>query len=224
MNLNAAHIDKGHMTAIQNHIEKYIGKIDYIFHEHLSDNVHIDVCIIKPSEKIPYAVLVTMGMSAKPMNTPVGYNCSYCELLAVLPKEWKLAEEDFKDENNYWPIRTLKKLAVYPHACNTYLRLGHSIPNNDPPSPYAKNTKLCCSLLDVPPKEIPSKEDFIKLHLKNGKDIFFWNLFPIYREEMDFKLKQGYEKLIDLVESRGIATIVDPNRINVCKKAFSFFK
>ncbi|MFA5856509.1 MAG: suppressor of fused domain protein [Candidatus Pacearchaeota archaeon] len=212
-------LEEEEMKAITEHIEKNVGKIEGIFHEFLSDNVHIDICLIKPTEKRPYNILVTMGMSAKPMNIPKGYNFPYAELVIYLPKNWKLSQDDFKDEKNYWPIRWLKKLAVYPHACNTYIGIQHTIPNEgNPPKSFAENTKLCCMLVDAP----VLTEDLFNLKLKN-KTIAFWNLFPIYKEEMDYKLEKGYEELMNRFEKNNVSNVVDINRKNLCKRGLFGF-
>ena len=91
---------------ISDHIEKHIGKIHQVFHELVSDQVHIDVYWVKPTPKRPFHTLVTSGMSDKPMNTPDGVDdCDFAELSICLPEDWKVSQEDFKDEKNYWPVR-----------------------------------------------------------------------------------------------------------------------
>jgi hypothetical protein len=103
------------IEAISDDIEKQIGKIEIVFHEIVSDIVHIDVHWVKPTEKFPFHSFVTSGMSDKPMNVPKGMEAhKYAELCIFLPANWPLSvepyqttEEAFKDENNYWPIRWL---------------------------------------------------------------------------------------------------------------------
>ncbi|AJS59305.1 hypothetical protein UB51_13440 [Paenibacillus sp. IHBB 10380] len=45
---------------ISKHVEKYIGEIDGVFHEIISDLVHIDILIVKPTKKRNYYTLVTL--------------------------------------------------------------------------------------------------------------------------------------------------------------------
>ena len=59
------------------------------------------------------------------------------ELMIALPAEWKLADSQLEDERWYWPIRNLKALARLPHEYETWLGFGHTVPNGDPPEPYA---------------------------------------------------------------------------------------
>ncbi|MFQ8729789.1 MAG: suppressor of fused domain protein [Enterocloster bolteae] len=43
---------------------------EFVFHELLSDLVHIDVNIMRPDETHPYYVMYTTGMSDMPMTLP----------------------------------------------------------------------------------------------------------------------------------------------------------
>ncbi|PKB45078.1 suppressor of fused protein SUFU [Cellulophaga sp. RHA19] len=203
------------INEISDHIEKHIGKIDMVFHELVSDQVHIDVHWVKPTKEFPYHTLVTSGMSDKPMETPEGVtNCEYAELSICLPQEWKISEEDFKDEKNYWPIRLLKYLARFPHEYSTWLGYGHTIPNGNPAKPFAENTKLNTTIL------LPSVifgDDFFTLKLKN-KSINFYALIPLYQEEVSLKLKKGTEALFDGFDKFKVNDIVSVDRPNTAKR------
>ena len=108
--------DEKTLEEISEHIEKHVGPIQMVWHEIISDLVHIDLHYISPSENRDFHVFVTSGMSDKPMNTPEGAeNCKYAELLVSLPSYWPVAEESIKDEENYWPLRMVKRLARMPH-------------------------------------------------------------------------------------------------------------
>ena len=68
----------------------------FVFHEILSDIVHIDVNIIPPDNGRDYYVLWTSGMSDLPMTLPDGdydkKEYERAELFLFLPKDWKFAE------------------------------------------------------------------------------------------------------------------------------------
>src|SRR5690349_21339971 len=51
------------LEQISDHIERHIGKIETVYHELISDTVHIDVHFVKPWGANPYTRLVTSGMS-----------------------------------------------------------------------------------------------------------------------------------------------------------------
>lgn len=207
---------------ISEHIEKHVGKIEMVFHELVSDQVHIDVHWVKPTDERPFHTLITSGMSDKPMSAPEGVeDANYAELCICLPKEWKISDEDFEDENNYWPVRWLKFMARFPHEYDTWLWWGHTIPNGNPAEPFADNTKLNTMLL------LPSvmfNESFQQLSLEN-KTISFFTLIPLYSEEVDLKLKKGAEALFDGFDKFGITDVLDINRPNIAKKKkkFGFF-
>ena len=215
--------DGENIEAISAHIEKHIGKVDMVLHEIVSHLVHIDVHWVKPARRFPFHVLITSGMSDKAMNVPEDHeDLAFAELCILLPSDWNIGIEEFQvaeseetDENNYWPVRWLKTMARFPHEYNTWLGWGHTVPNGMEVEPYAENTTLGCMLL-LPSISLP--KDFFELKTKAGKLIRFYCLYPLYKEEMEYKMNKGKEALIDKFEEYGIMDVVDINRRNVCKK------
>ena len=51
-------------------VQRHLGPIDKVWHEILSDTVHLDVHHLPPSPGRNYHTLVTTGMSDLPMNAP----------------------------------------------------------------------------------------------------------------------------------------------------------
>lgn len=215
--------DENSIELISEHIEKHIGKIEIVFHEIVSDLVHIDVHWVKPTEQFPFHTLVTSGMSDKPMMVPEGLeDHRYAELCILLPEDWQIdgtnfqtMEEAFKNENNYWPVPWLKVIARFPHEYDTWVGYGHTIPNGENAAPFADNTKLGCMIL-FPSLNLGNK--FFTLKKSDNKTINFYCLYPLYKEEMDFKLKNGSDALLDRFEKYKVTDIVDINRKNVCTK------
>ncbi len=204
------------LEAIGDHIEEHLGTIDTVFHEVVSDLVHIDLHHVPPTPERNFHTLVTSGMSDSPMSAPEGMEaCRYAELLACLPPEWPVEYEAFQDEGSYWPLRWLKFLARFPHEYDTWLWEGHTVPNGDPPEPFAPGTRFCCMML-APPLLAPP--EFQELRIAEGKTICFFALIPLYREEMEFKLKRGLEELLGKLDRRGVTELIDPNRRNLCKR------
>jgi hypothetical protein len=81
--------DPASIEAIKRHIEAHLGKIDSVFHELVSDLVHLDVHLIKPAAGRDFHTLVTSGMSDRPMSVPEGAEeYRYSELLIGLPQDW----------------------------------------------------------------------------------------------------------------------------------------
>ncbi|WP_127532292.1 suppressor of fused domain protein [Paenibacillus kobensis] len=208
---------------ISRHVELHIGKIQGVYHEIVSDLVHIDIIVVAPTRERNFYTLVTCGMSNLPMTVPPGAEAyRYAELMLCLPPDWSLSDEAFKKEENYWPIRSLKTLARFPHEYNTWLYMAHTIPNGNPAEPYADGTKLSGMVLSVP-STVESNNDFFNLTLSPDKQVRFYSLIPLYNEEMDYKLKEGADKLFAKLDKAGVTEIVNPKRKNTCGKRFGLF-
>jgi hypothetical protein len=198
------------------HIEQYVGEIDMVYHEIISDLVHIDVHHIKPTSARNVHTLVTTGMSDRPMLPPEQMaDCKYAELLITLPPDWLISSDAFQDEANYWPVRLLKWLARFPHEYETWLWYGHTIPNGNPPEPFHHSTKLDCAML-APPLSL--SEEFHSFQCNEEKEVHFFSVIPLYPEEVTLKLRNGSNALFDLFDKYKIDEVVDLNRRNVAKK------
>ena len=206
---------------ISDHIEKHLGPIDNVWHELISDLVHVDVYVVNPTPARNFYTLVTSGLSEAPMSTPEGAEeLAWAELCICLPPTWPLTQEDFKNESNYWPLRWLKILARFPHEYDTWISYGHTIPNGDPPEPYAPGTKLCCQLL-VPPLLLP--KDFLRLSVTPEKTIHFWQLLPLHADEVQFKLDHGLDALMDKFPEGLDWLVLNPRRRSVCRPWWKFW-
>ncbi|MEO5802443.1 MAG: suppressor of fused domain protein [Verrucomicrobiota bacterium] len=213
--------DPKHIQAIDEHIKKHIGEVSWVFHEIISDLVHIDVHFVNPTNERPFFTLVTSGMSARAMKVPEGAEeLSYAELVLCLPPNWQVLQEDFKNEDNYWPIRLLKMLARMPHEYETWLGAGHTLPNGDPPEPLAGNTNFCGAILASP---ILAPDGFGALQATPELTIHFYSVIPLYAEEMNLKLSKGAEVLFERLEEDQVSELIDVKRKNVAKKRFGLF-
>lgn len=205
-----------YMDEICDHFEKYIGKVDSVFHEIVSEYVHIDVHWIKPTPEKPYHVLFTTGMSDYPMYLPESLehpnNYSHAELMVYLPADWPIGDEEFKNDDNYWPVYFLKMIARFPHQYKTWMAEGHTIPNGEYAEPIA-NTEFGCILL-LPPY-LSAPPEFLQLHTHDDTIINFYSIIPIYAEEMDLKLNEGVEALLELFDTYKISEVIDVYRKNV---------
>jgi hypothetical protein len=216
--------DEKAIDAITRHIEKFIGPADNVFHELISDLVHVDIHVVQPTPERNWYTLVTSGMSDKPMTVPDDdpelQEFKHAELLMCLPPDWPMDQESWEDENNYWPIRWLKIMARMPHEYDTWLGWGHTVPNGDPPEPLAPGTEMCCMLV-MPPVLVDEK--FYQLKVGKNKLINFYALYPIYKEEMDHKLKKGAEGIVEKFSEAEVTELLDMGRKNTCKKKFGLF-
>jgi len=202
---------------VTRHLETHLGSVGMVFHEIVSPYAHIDVHHFPPTPTRSFHVLATTGMSERPMTVPDGVpdDWRFAELLVNLPADWQLSQAAFEDERFYWPVRNLKMLARLPHMYATWLSYAHTVPNGDPPEPYASNTKLCGMIL-IPPLSLTG--EIHRLERRGGQVIRFWNLLPLYAGEMELKLKKGEDELFKLLDQAEISDIVDVDRQNVAAR------
>lgn len=217
----AAPQGEGCIEQIADHIRQHLGQVETVFHEMVSDTVHIDVHCVSATEDFPYVRLVTSGMSDLAMHIPKEVDVPrFTELMVTLPADWKLDQESLKDENWYWPIRMLKTLARMPHKYQTWLGWGHTVPNGDPAEPYAPDTLLNGAII-LPSITVP--DQFHKLRIDDHKQIAFLAVVPLYQEEMELKLRAGTDTLLEQLSKKFVSDVIDPARTNAVKKRFGMF-
>lgn len=198
--------DEKEMEAVENHIQKYFGEFGNVFHELVSEDIHVDICVIPPAKGRDYYTLVTMGMGAHEMDLPEElkeYKLKRAELAISLPADWKLDEKSLEDEKWYWPIRLLKVAARLPINCDTWLGWGHTI---DRQGSFAENTDFCGALL-IGVQNVEEEAEVCVL--PNGENVNFYQLIPLYREEIQYKLKHGADVLLDKMSELSFVVRVD---------------
>lgn len=202
--------DEDELDAVEGHIKEYFGDFPTVFHEVTSKDIVIDIACIPPNEERNYYTLVTIGMGAHAMNIPESLsfeeNCR-AELLICLPPDWKLGESA---EEWFWPISLLKDLAKLPINTDSWLGWGHSV---DHRGNVAPNAGFVGSFLMFP-EDAPNSADFCTL--PNGDRVNFFEVVPLYREELMFKIANGTRELLEKL--KGVNHVVDVNRPNACEE------
>ena len=189
----------------------------FVFHELLSDLVHIDVHVICPDEELPFYVLYTTGMSDLPKTLPEEieepelYRRS--ELYLFLPGDWQLGKPgdvgtDIPPEY-YWPIHLIKFLARFPHEYKTWLGWGHTMPNGPGYAPIGEGTEMGGVVLTAMDKVPPLKTE-------DGTTVNFSMVLPAYKEEIEYKLRYGMEKLEERFMEGKVPLVWDIRRPNLC--------
>ncbi len=198
--------------------ELFPGRESFVYHEIVSDLIHVDVNIMRPTEEQPFYVLYTTGMSDLPMTLPDEIadreDLKYAEVFLFLPKEWHLGKEYDLDKDlshaSYWPIQTLKFLARFPHQYQTWLGWGHTIPNGPDYTPLDDTVGFGGIVLSG-----GGSGPLGTLKTKDGKEVRFYHAIPAYKEEIEFKLKYGMEALEERFK-KGLPTVLDIHRPNLC--------
>lgn len=200
--------DEEEMEALDAHIGKYFGESENVFHEIVSPDIHVDIYVIEPTPARNFYTLITFGMGAHLMNVPEEldeYKLKRAEMVIYLPADWDIYEGD---EEYYWPLRWLKILARLPIKHDTWLGWGHTVPNG---RPFADNTLLSGVML-INPEDV--EEGAAVCELPNGEEVNFYQVIPLYEEEMNYKLEHGAEGLLDKMTD--VSSVVDLNRRNTC--------
>ncbi len=58
-------------------------------------------------------------------------------------------------------------------------------------------------------------KDFQKIDATNGT-INIYGLFPLYKEELEFKIEKGFDEFIKFLIKNNTKEIIDFNRVNYC--------
>ena len=207
------------MNKVSAYIEQQYGEYENVMHEKVSLDIHCDIVLVEPTEDQPYYKLITMGAGAYQMNVPKslkGEVYDRAEYVIFLPKDWNF---DLYNEEFYWPIRMLKTIARLPVYLENWLGSGHTAQYEDH-VPFSETAGYnSCVLLPSIGME--------KKHVKPlklgfwGKKIAFYQIFPLYQEELDFKLAHSLDELLDKMDMGDNYTdenlIIDIHRKNSCK-------
>ena len=192
-------------------IETTFGSYKEVLHEIVSPDIHLDIIPVPPTDEEPYYKLITMGMGAFPMNVPAQlkeHELEHAELVIYLPPDWNIQSQDQKD---FWPIYFLKVLCRLPINYNTWLGFGHTIQASEDKSPFAENTKLNNILLLY---ATDYNSDPLELRLSTNKKINFYQVFPIYQEELEFKSSHSAEELLERFDEDSRDLVLNINRKN----------
>ena len=198
------------IAAVEAHVTEHFGEPSTVWHQLTSPYVHVDVHVVAPTAERPVFTLVTSGMSERPMSSS---DDLYAELMMMLPPTWPSVDSDDFRPRGHWPYKLLQDLAQLPHEFSTTLWSGHTVPNGDPPRPYAPDTKLCGALL-APPLTAPDGFETLRL---GEREIQFLAVIPLHRAEMQLKLDKGLDALADRLDEVELTEIMDPNRPSVVR-------
>ena len=196
------------MDVIEKKIQEIFGPYEEVFHEIYSPDIHCDVVVVPPTEDRDFYYLVTMGMGAHKMHVPeemVRYGTERAELAIAVPKDWNIKSAEEKD---YWPMRWLKTLARYPGDYDTWLGYGHTVSAGDP---FDDSTQMNGFILSGA-KGRYGDADRIVAELPNGEVVNFYQIIPVYEEEMAFKLEKDADALFAVFSEEGFPLVVNPNR------------
>ncbi|MDQ8004617.1 MAG: suppressor of fused domain protein [Pedobacter sp.] len=210
---NRANFDE-HAEAIADHLDKYYksGEIT-VFHEIFSPDLHLDVYFVQ-SEKHNFNILLTAGMSTLQMSVPAAVenpkDYQFAELMLLLPKSITFGKVT-GDNPNDWLIAMLKEAARFPHHYDTWLSIGHTLQATADMEPYAENTNYT-GVVILP--SVTFDEEFTSIQA--GENLInIYSVFPLYADEMNYKIENGYNALLDKLIEKNAKEIFDDTRANL---------
>lgn len=193
--------DPAVLAAVTAHVERHIGPVASVWQQRQAPWVHVDVLVVRPTAARPLFTLVTAGMSERAMAAP-DPELARAELTLALPADWPLSED-----RGLWPLTLLQTLAELPHRFDTWVWAGHTVPNGDPPAPYAPDTELCGAILAAP-LLVPDAFDVLGA-------THFHSVLALYGDELELKLRRGADELFARLERAGASELLDLARPSV---------
>ncbi|MFW2543381.1 suppressor of fused domain protein [Primorskyibacter sp. 2E107] len=207
---------------IEAFLEPIFGTGPTVFHEILSDKIHLDVLVYPPTDTRDDYIYVTCGMSDLPMALPEGVpplEFARAELMLALPRDWgdriaalETTTPEGDPDDVFWPVGAMKWLARYPHLARTFLAPGHSL---DHGGAFSESTRFNGFMLTVS-SLLPSDRELPVL--STGEVLNFYGVVYLYPEEMELKTKKGAEVLFDRLSAQGSPERLTLTRPSVVSK------
>lgn len=178
------------LRELEEYIEDNYGEIQHFFQEKSSEGVKLNFYVIAPDKEHRFYTLVTGGMGAHKMNVPKEFKerrLERAELVIKLPAYWKF---EGGSGESLWPIQLLDRLAHLPISEDAWLGFGHTVEYD---SGFSEKTELSSAL-------IIRSSDGENPHICKMSDdmrINFYQVIPLYPDELKFKIKYGAVALLD---------------------------
>lgn len=191
------------VQALRQHYQTYFGPLEktYIERARTYFEVPVEVLVLGPTEKRPYKVLATLGLSHYKMNVPehlAGYGLEYAELVMAIPSDWPAEEGD-------WPVQWLAEAAQLASRKQAWLGWGYVSELETP----AEND-FSGIMLMLPDEFAPKAAE---CRVNERDDVHFYQVVPLYPEELALAQAQGMGALMERFDS-DFSPVVDTKRKN----------
>ena len=217
--------DNADRNLLMAHVQKHFGTISGIGQAQLPSGGALDILALTPpsrkhigrlfsAQTSPSAgeetILLTIGAGARPMSVPKDSELPpRAEYLIRLPADWNVQSGEERDA---WPVRLLMNIASLPETTQSYNAWGHTFSFSQG-LPFADNTGLCAAMLTG----MNDREGQCRLH--DGEAVTFYEVIPLYAEELTFVAEQNPVALIDEFIRYNLPRVVTPDRPNVAVMA-----
>lgn len=186
-------------------------KIEESDSEIIDQKESVKIRFLAPSDGRKYGLLFTDGLRHYKMNVPEAVDePEHCELYFCLPDYWKLDKEALHNPNFNFPIHWIKQIMSVPIERDTFIAEGHSFPAGNPPKALSALTKQQAFILSKPVIAEPMN----KIADENG-EINFLGIVPIYKQELNYKLRHGSKKFFERFNRGG-----NNEKVNLARSPF----
>lgn len=180
--------------AIPEHYGRFIDGEPMVFHELVSDHMHLDVYCWAPTQQRNMWTMVTAGMSAHQMNVQPGHeHYQRAEFVITLPGDWPDLNTiqrmpRSKAHRFFWPIEAMKSFARIPYLHDTWIGIGHTTQAGRGIRDVYKGSDFT-GLLVAPILSMP--EEAMTLEVDDNL-VHCHGLYPLYTEELQFIVNQPF--------------------------------
>ena len=197
------------------HIDQYFGVYTQLLTDDSDPDHPLEIAVILPRPEHDYYTLVTVGLSRHRMDFSEERReekLERAELLINLPRDWKLTKADCREERWSWPIRMMLATAHFAmEDPEVGLESRTTLMEGEDGIPFAENTDLRGEILLYP--GVFGEESFF-CRLPGGEEVNFYQVIPLYWEELQYKLEHGSDSLLDLCPDESLE-VINPHRLNV---------
>ena len=172
------------------HIDQQFGVYTQLLTDNSDPDHPLEIAVIPPRPEHDYYTLVTVGLSRHRMGFP----------------------EERREEQWSWPIRMMLATAYFAmEDPEVGLESRTTLMEGEDGIPFAENTDLRGEILLCP--GVFGEESFF-CRLPGGEEVNFYQVIPLYWEELQYKLEHGSDALLDLCPDESLE-VINPHRLNV---------
>ena len=189
--------------ALRQHLQTYFGPVEKEYTERAQTGleVPVEVLVLGETDKRPYKVLSTLGLSHYKMHVPehlADYGLEYAELVMAVPADQPIEEGD-------WPVQWLAEAAQLASRKQAWLGWGY-VSELDLPA----DNGFSGIMLMLPDEFHPKAAE---CRVGERKDVHFYQVVPLYPEELALAQADGMGALMERFDS-DFSPVIDKERKN----------
>ena len=209
----SAAVERALMGPVVDHLARYVGAPSVLVRDTYSRSAPVDLLVVPPSTRFPYYTIVSCGMSRHAMPALAGAEAyRHAELLIALPGDWPIDAAVEGRPAAAWPLEVLQRIARYVQHERVWLFYMQTVPNGQPPRPYATKTRFAGAIIGVP---VLYGREFPEIDRADQPSLQLYSIIPLYPEELDWKMLYGPGDLLERLEADRVTELLRPRRAPV---------